>query len=307
MLRLDCSFVRLALGGIVDKASIAARARAQSREKERRGDAGGCGGGGGLSHSGCAGLSHSCPRPGRSFVRLALGGMVDEESIARAQECCYVKTLAVQVGEGAAVLRGCAADVYITSEMSHSDVLAANAQVRQPKGRGLCGILFCLFLFFSLAVQVGEGAAVLRGCAADVYVTSQMAYSDVLAANKQFSRSPFHTPSAPLHIPSQLIHTLICLTTPPRTFSGHSRSYPHPSFPNAGHHRAADWPVHDRARIHASLASRARARIRRFGLFRQSSLLKRGCQPPRCGLIALAVPPARVLSTSIDANALSVV
>ena len=33
-----------------------------------------------------------------------------------------------QVGEGASVLRGCDANVYVTSEMSHSDVLAANAQ-----------------------------------------------------------------------------------------------------------------------------------------------------------------------------------
>jgi len=53
---------------------------------------------------------------------------VDEESVARAQECCYVKTIAVKVGEGASVLRSCAADVYVTSEMSHADVLAANAQ-----------------------------------------------------------------------------------------------------------------------------------------------------------------------------------
>jgi len=34
------------------------------------------------------------------------------------------------VGEGADVLRGCAADVYIASEMSHADVMAANSQVR---------------------------------------------------------------------------------------------------------------------------------------------------------------------------------
>lgn len=94
--------------------------------------------------------AHSDPfaraRPPCSFVRLALGGMVDEESVARAQECCYVKTLAVQVGEGAAVLRGCAADVYVTSEMSHADVLAANAQVRRsgvehPGSRGVAFLL----------------------------------------------------------------------------------------------------------------------------------------------------------------------
>lgn len=88
------------------------------------------------------------PAPDRlgSFVRLALGGMVDEESVARAQECCYVKTLAVQVGEGAAVLRGCAADVYVTSEMSHADVLAANAQVRRSgvEHPGFRGVAFLL-------------------------------------------------------------------------------------------------------------------------------------------------------------------
>jgi len=61
-------------------------------------------------------------------LRLALGAVVDEQNLAKAQECCFVKTIALQVGEGAGVLRGCDANVYITSEMSHTDVLAANAQ-----------------------------------------------------------------------------------------------------------------------------------------------------------------------------------
>uniref|UniRef100_A0A7S4FDF8 NIF3-like protein 1 n=1 Tax=Chrysotila carterae TaxID=13221 RepID=A0A7S4FDF8_CHRCT len=61
-------------------------------------------------------------------VRLAFGAIVDEQNLARAQEFCFVKTVAVQVGEAAAVLQNIAADVMIASEMSHSDIIAANAK-----------------------------------------------------------------------------------------------------------------------------------------------------------------------------------
>lgn len=62
-------------------------------------------------------------------VRLAMAAVVDEQSLAKAQECCFVKTIALHVGDRAAsVLRGCEANVYITSEMAHAEVLAANAQ-----------------------------------------------------------------------------------------------------------------------------------------------------------------------------------
>ena len=62
-------------------------------------------------------------------MRLALGAVVDEQNLARAQECCFVKSIAVQVGEGSTLLQSCAhANVFVASEMSHADVLAANAK-----------------------------------------------------------------------------------------------------------------------------------------------------------------------------------
>ena len=65
---------------------------------------------------------------GVRHLRLALGVVVDEHNLTKAQECCFVKTVALQAGEGARVLCDCAANVFITSEMSHTDVLAANAR-----------------------------------------------------------------------------------------------------------------------------------------------------------------------------------
>ena len=66
---------------------------------------------------------------GVRHLRLALGVVVDETSLAKAMECCFVSTIALVVGtHGASVLRGCAANVYVTSEMSHAEVLEANAQ-----------------------------------------------------------------------------------------------------------------------------------------------------------------------------------
>jgi putative NIF3 family GTP cyclohydrolase 1 type 2 len=38
-----------------------------------------------------------------------------------------IETVAVCAGSGSTVLRGCEADVYVTGEMSHHDVLACNA------------------------------------------------------------------------------------------------------------------------------------------------------------------------------------
>ena len=61
-------------------------------------------------------------------LRLALGVSVDEDNLAKAQECCFVSSVGVQVGDGAAVLRGCGANVLVTSELCHADVLEANAQ-----------------------------------------------------------------------------------------------------------------------------------------------------------------------------------
>lgn len=65
---------------------------------------------------------------GVKHLRLALGVVVDEHNLAKAQECCFVKTVAIACGEGASVLRDTLANVIITSEMSHEDVLAANAR-----------------------------------------------------------------------------------------------------------------------------------------------------------------------------------
>lgn len=66
---------------------------------------------------------------GVRHLRLALGVVVDEPSLAKAIECCFVKTIALHVGDrGAAVLRGTEANVYVTSEMTHAQVLEANAQ-----------------------------------------------------------------------------------------------------------------------------------------------------------------------------------
>lgn len=59
---------------------------------------------------------------GVRHLRLAMGVVVDEHNLTKALECCFVKTVALQVGEGASVLRRCAANVLITSEMTHADV-----------------------------------------------------------------------------------------------------------------------------------------------------------------------------------------
>lgn len=65
---------------------------------------------------------------GVRHLRLALGVVVDEPNLAKAQKCCLVKTVAIAVGEGAHVLRDTLANVFVTSEMSHTEVLAANAR-----------------------------------------------------------------------------------------------------------------------------------------------------------------------------------
>ena len=66
---------------------------------------------------------------GVRHLRLALGVVVDEVSLAKAIECCFVKTIALCVGShGAGLLRGCGANVYVTSEMTHMEVLDANAE-----------------------------------------------------------------------------------------------------------------------------------------------------------------------------------
>lgn len=66
---------------------------------------------------------------GVRHLRLALGVVVDAPNLTRAIECCFVKTIALHVGTmGASVLRGTDANVYVTSEMTHFEVLEANAQ-----------------------------------------------------------------------------------------------------------------------------------------------------------------------------------
>ena len=66
---------------------------------------------------------------GVEHLRLALGVVVDAPSLAKAIESCFVKTIALHVGtHGASVLRGTEANVFVTSEMTHSEVLEANAQ-----------------------------------------------------------------------------------------------------------------------------------------------------------------------------------
>ena len=92
---------------------------------------------------------------GVRHLRLALGVVVDEPNLAKAQKCCLVKTVAIAVGEGAHVLRDTLANVFVTSEMSHTEVLAANARgvvvlllgrttmERFPRAFGLCARVQC--------------------------------------------------------------------------------------------------------------------------------------------------------------------
>jgi putative NIF3 family GTP cyclohydrolase 1 type 2 len=57
----------------------------------------------------------------------ALSGPTTARSLADAQRHAAVRTIAVQAGAGAGVLLGLDADVFVTGEMSHHDVLAATA------------------------------------------------------------------------------------------------------------------------------------------------------------------------------------
>ena len=53
-------------------------------------------------------------------LRLALGVVVDETNLAKALESCFVKTVALHIGEyGADQLSECSANVIIASEMQH--------------------------------------------------------------------------------------------------------------------------------------------------------------------------------------------
>ena len=63
-------------------------------------------------------------------LRLALGVVVDETNLAKALESCFVQTVALHFGgeDAARALHDCTANVIITSEMAHKDVLAANAR-----------------------------------------------------------------------------------------------------------------------------------------------------------------------------------
>jgi len=64
-------------------------------------------------------------------LRLALGAVVDEHNLAKANEGCFVKSIAIQIGEGSDLLHRLSdsfSGVFITSEMSHADILAANAK-----------------------------------------------------------------------------------------------------------------------------------------------------------------------------------
>jgi len=72
---------------------------------------------------------------GVRHLRVALGAVVDEHHLAKASDSCFVKSIALQVGEGACllqqVLQGAGpafSGVFLTSEMAHVDVLAANAK-----------------------------------------------------------------------------------------------------------------------------------------------------------------------------------
>ena len=58
------------------------------------------------------------------YLRLKLDGFVEDESLDMAQEMMRINTVALAVGaDGARVLRGCAADVCILSDMSRTDML----------------------------------------------------------------------------------------------------------------------------------------------------------------------------------------
>ena len=95
---------------------------------------------------------------GVKHLRLALGVSVDDDNLAKAMECCFVKTIALQVRSPPESFRPCR---------------------RHPANKmslPLCVIAQC----FS---QVGEGARVLRDCLANVFITSEMSHVDVLEAN----------------------------------------------------------------------------------------------------------------------------
>ena len=56
-------------------------------------------------------------------VRLAVGHQIETTSPSSVEQC--VQTVALCAGSGASVLRGVHADVYLTGEMSHHEVLGA--------------------------------------------------------------------------------------------------------------------------------------------------------------------------------------
>jgi len=72
---------------------------------------------------------------GVRHLRIAFGAIVDEHHLARASDSCFVKSIAVQIGESSHLLQHILqmtdpafAGVFVAPEMPHADVLAANAK-----------------------------------------------------------------------------------------------------------------------------------------------------------------------------------
>ena len=68
-------------------------------------------------------------------LRISLGAVVDELNIAKASDSCFIKSIAVHIGEGGELLHhlmrqpGAAfSGVFLSGEMPHADLLAASAK-----------------------------------------------------------------------------------------------------------------------------------------------------------------------------------
>jgi len=72
---------------------------------------------------------------GVRHLRISLGAVVDELNIAKASDSCFIKSIAVHIGEGGELLHhlmrqpGAAfSGVFLSGEMPHADLLAASAK-----------------------------------------------------------------------------------------------------------------------------------------------------------------------------------
>lgn len=83
-----------------------------------------------------------------SHVRVALASdkrhnpMKDPMEAHRQLETCVVKSVACVAGSGGSVLRGVEADVYLTGEMTHHDILASNSSGKHQINFRICRFIY---------------------------------------------------------------------------------------------------------------------------------------------------------------------